>query len=433
MGTTYTDEAGNTVTGYQVYTSTAQAKYGNASLAFNGLGSYDQIKHLKVPTSADFEFPADFTLEFWAYCLGHGSSWGTFWIEGRAGTTSRSIVLYSAPTTGQIGVHLNNVEVIAPDANTALSTGAWVHVAFSREGDTCRLFINGSVAKTGTYSGTVLSPSDELRVGCSFNSANTTGLSGYVDDLRIVKNAAIYTDAFTPPTAELTTLLDPVAPETDEHLKYVQMHLHFDGEYNSNVWTCERGTRMQAGGLGPDTAQKKFGNASMRSNGVSQGHLVGSTKYIGTGDFTIEFWIHPITGGHGSNWARMIAIGPNSTNGALYIVSQLATNPMVISVDSHSGGYNRLIDSSVTVPNDTWSHIVLQRASGTYTLFIDGVSRGTSTSTVGNDITQRDVHFLMNSVNGEIFYGYIDEFRLTAGVARYSGDFTPPVAPYPSW
>jgi hypothetical protein len=45
--------------------STAQSKFGGASIAFNGTTSY-----LTTPANSDFAYDADFTIECWLYLTG---------------------------------------------------------------------------------------------------------------------------------------------------------------------------------------------------------------------------------------------------------------------------------------------------------------------------------------------------------------------------
>ena len=423
--TTFTDSKNGatiTATGSPVI-STAQSKFGGASLYLDG------SSYLTIPNvSGNHTFAGDFTIEFWMYSAMSSGFWIGMVSTSGSNSTGRFNIL-NRGSEDKLYVEYND-----GSNNTATSTSgvvndsAWHHVAITRSGSTFQIWRDGSSVYSSTLSHTFGNDAKDILIG--YNPFDENYFTGYIDCFRVTKGVARYTATFTPATAAFPTA--GPADDTDPYLRYVQMHLHFDGESNSGIWPCEAKTNIVAGGIGPYTTDKKFGTASLRSNGTSQGHNVGSTKYIGTGDFTIEFWINPVTGGHGGAWARMLTIGANNSNGSLFIVSQGSTDPMTVSVDSYNGGYNRLIDSSVTVPNDTWSHICLQRASGTYTLFIDGVSRGTSTSTVGNDITGRDVHFLQNNTNGEIFFGSMDEFRLTVGVARYSGNFSPPTKPYPS-
>jgi hypothetical protein len=84
---------------------------------------------------------------------------------------------------------------------------------------------------------------------------------------------------------------------------------------------------------------------------------------------------------------------------------------------------------------DTWYHVALVRSgSGTNNmkLYLDGVleSQNTNTYTVPvNDIVLGRTY---TNLNSEYFNGYIDDLRITKGVARYTANFTPPTAAFPN-
>ena len=92
----------------------------------------------------------------------------------------------------------NASTVITPTANATLTLNTWNHVAFSYDGTTIRLFVNG-VAATLTSTTLTTTIVGNLTVG-QFNSLAS---SAYVANIRIVTGAALYTVAFTVPAAPL--------------------------------------------------------------------------------------------------------------------------------------------------------------------------------------------------------------------------------------
>jgi hypothetical protein len=76
--------------------------------------------------------------------------------------------------------------------------------------------------------------------------------------------------------------------------------------------------------------------------------------------------------------------------------------------------------------NPGWHHLALVRDSSTLRLFVDGVQEGTAaiTGTV-NDSTASLVVGNYATFAGASWTGWIDEFRLSVGVARWTADFTP--------
>jgi hypothetical protein len=69
-------------------------------------------------------------------------------------------------------------------------------------------------------------------------------------------------------------------------------------------------------------------------------------------------------------------------------------------------------------------------------LFIDGVSVGTPYNIGTNSILASNAGVVIigkqnTGAADTLFVGYIDDFRITKGLARYTTNFTPPTAPLP--
>lgn len=173
--------------------STAQSKFGGASIAVDGTGDY-----LTVPASSDFELGSgNFTIETWVYFTA---------------VTSNTTILRLASGNGFDGIlfgHSSNLVCnVASNSSTwgLLSnqalTGAtvlntWHHVALVRSSNTFRGFVNGSQVFSVTASGSVYQSSAIARIGAA-NSDGSFAMAGYIDDLRITKGVARYESSFTP-------------------------------------------------------------------------------------------------------------------------------------------------------------------------------------------------------------------------------------------
>lgn len=86
-----------------------------------------------------------------------------------------------------------------------------------------------------------------------------------------------------------------------------------------------------------------------------------------------------------------------------------------------------------SIATGRWYHIAVCNAAGILKLFVDGVSYGTSNTTVvptgalGVALGWQ----LYGGVAADYLNGYIDDLRITKGVARYTANFTPPSQPFP--
>lgn len=201
--------------------------------------------------------------------------------------------------------------------------------------------------------------------------------------------------------------------------------LHMDGADASTTFTDTSGSPKTVSVFGNaqvDTAQSKFGGASLMLDGAGDYLQIpgaGGEFSFGTGDFTIEGWFLPTT--LNSESALMWGSGVGWTLFA-YPANQLTwgrTAPL--------GGANLLLSGTV-LTTGVWNHIAVTRASGTVTIWINGVSGGT-TSDTSNYNANGNLQ-IGRSHTGEWFNGWIDEVRITKGAARYTAGFTPPTLPF---
>lgn len=176
--------------------STTVKKFGASALAFDGNGDY-----LKVNDIDAFGFgTADFTSEAWVYLSNlntdktitdfrelNGSDGGTFFIHNQ-----NKLAFWEGTT-------------VLGNAGTALTIGAWYHVAVSKQSGVYRFFLDG-VLQSSVSNSTNLGTDRPCGIGAAVDNvgAGTSAFNGYIDDLRITKGVARYTANFTPP-AELPT------------------------------------------------------------------------------------------------------------------------------------------------------------------------------------------------------------------------------------
>jgi hypothetical protein len=170
--------------------STAQSKFGGASILLDGSGDY-----LDVGSNSAFGYGlSDFTIETWVYR--NVSSALQVIVDQRAGVAIQLVpTLYINATTLFYYANGNNriTGGVVPDSQ-------WVHIALSRSGTSTKLFMNG--LQTGaTYTDTLNYINSPARIGDRNDGAiPTASLNGYIDDFRITK-VCRYTSNFTPPTA----------------------------------------------------------------------------------------------------------------------------------------------------------------------------------------------------------------------------------------
>uniref|UniRef100_A0A6M3KFW8 Putative baseplate wedge initiator n=1 Tax=viral metagenome TaxID=1070528 RepID=A0A6M3KFW8_9ZZZZ len=206
---------------------------------------------------------------------------------------------------------------------------------------------------------------------------------------------------------------------------YTKLMLHMDGTDASTTFTDEIGkTVTPVGNVQIDTAQKKFGTASGLFDGTGDYlSLADSDDWkVGTGDFTVDFWIRYNDKTGNQQYFAYITSSPFNLRLSLEL------GGTTISV--YTNGTNRL--TPTWSPSDgTQYHIALVRYSGTITLYIDGVALSSVADT--QDISTGDAFYIGyrgDPADQRYFNGWIDEFRFSKGIARWTADFTPPTAAY---
>ena len=221
--------------------------------------------------------------------------------------------------------------------------------------------------------------------------------------------------------------------------EYTVLLLHGDGVDGSTTIidsSTSGKTVTPDGNAQIDTAQSKFGGASIYFDGANSYLWTADSTdwYFGTGDWTIDFWF------------RMDDL-PGV--GAYYSILQQwkigdGTNRWVLSVKNASGNLEwtyvneddnvNTIDvrNTQTSPSaDTWYHFAITRASNVHRMFIDGTQIGTSvTDATAHANRTASLYIGCAPDKTSDYKGWIDELRISKGIARWTADFTPPAKAY---
>ena len=162
----------------------------------------------------------------------------------------------------------------------------------------------------------------------------------------------------------------------------------------------------------------------------------GSDFAYGTGDFTVEGWGYP-TGGHDGAYAATYFYS-QAVGGQNYFVINFGTDTGAATGDiaftmgtgGAGGGGGCVISATGIVPRNQWSHIAVVRDGTTVTLYLNGVAVGTATGVTfdANDTTFVPTLGAYTHTSGSNFFynGYIQDFRIYKGVAKYKGGFDVP-------
>jgi hypothetical protein len=215
---------------------------------------------------------------------------------------------------------------------------------------------------------------------------------------------------------------------TDPDFASVSLLLPFDGADGSTTFTDVSSNSLTVTAVGDaeiSTAQSKWGTGSLRTTRSTGGVSLPSSSVLQLdGDFTVEFWIYALQDrGRLVKFLGSIArmdINQNST-------AEIGANAYKVYL--HNGGVELIDNVAIGLVKEEWHHVALTRSGTTLRLFGGGTLYATrthaSTFTLV-DICRTDA---VTSINLD---GHIDDFRVTKGIARYTANFTPPTAAFPT-
>ncbi|MDK1039178.1 MAG: LamG domain-containing protein [Actinomycetota bacterium] len=227
----------------------------------------------------------------------------------------------------------------------------------------------------------------------------------------------------------------------DSDFANVVLLLHLDG-VDGSVVTVDSSPSAHAMVFADDaeitTDQSKFGGASLGVNNSTLPDLLDDSLFttivdsdfdFGSGDWTIEFQ-YRADSSTGAN--AMFVIG-NSLGGTESVQIVLSNGNIGLEMNGTS------VINVFTVPhvNDTFHHLVVQRTGNVFECYLDGVesSSGDFVNSVVLNTPVGDVIIGGSgdgATPGQPFNGYIDEVRVTKGVARHTGNFTAPTQEFPN-
>lgn len=236
------------------------------------------------------------------------------------------------------------------------------------------------------------------------------------------------------PSSATGTIEDDDAP-SDPDFSSVSLLLLGDGT-NGSTTIPDSGplalTVTVEGNTQISTAQSKFDSSSILFDGSGDRLSIAENAAFKVDDaYALEGFfrsaVDPTT--YSSQYAHLFGFG-NGVSSATYAVALYLGKLYYF-----SGG--DVIAGATTIVANQWYHVALTRdGAGNVRLFADGALEGTLSDGLSNK--NASVSFNIgdrqaSDPGGQFpFNGYMEQIRLTKGVARYTAAFTPPSAPFPT-
>ena len=399
------------------------ADIGAYSASSNGASAYfGGTDYLTTPSNA-------------AFALGTGAFTISAWIKKDAQGSTQTVMgtrTASSDTTGW-SIDVTSSNAVQFYTNAAQVTGGtiaantWYFITVTYDPSSAlKLFINGSVVNTGTQAQTL---SKQVVVVGAYGSG-TQDWQGFISDVRIVKGTA--TEPSASPTAPLTNVTN-----TSLLLNFASAKV-FDHAGVGNLGLISSvGVQATSSSTPAEINSGDFANTYITDCSSATKYITAPDRGGLSGAFTIETYLYA-TQSFNVSYAGIIGTHPSSSGaGYLAIVSNGT------SIDFYAGagaGHAEPIWTGLTIPQNSWFHFAIQRsATNLFSLYINGTKQ-TSGNNQAKGITAKAGTVLGGNLN-DLYYitrwhsdgyslsAYLQDFRISDGLERYTTNFTPHTTP----
>ena len=384
---------------------------------FSGTSNY-----LSLSYNSSFNLgTGSFTWEAWIYPTNISGIDGIYSTSGGSGANPKFVIHLNAGTPS---IHYNNLtggSDIYTAATSAVAVNTWTHLAFVRNSSTWTWYINGVSAGTGSNSTNITFTNQSTYIGYGGESYFTE-FNGYISNLRMINGTAVYTSNFAPPAAPVRAL--NTSSSTSLLLNFTNAGI-IDYTAQNNI--------VAVGSAALSRTVTKFNSRSIYFNGTTDYLSIptNAALNVSTGDFTAECWFNTNSINNAGNGQTLIWLGGNTS---AYAGVRLGLDVSGIAFYLSTDGSTWAVNTGPigTVLSNTWYHVAVTRSGSSFKVFLNGTQVGTTYTQAGT-LYAGTLNYIgslnYTAVSGTPFRqmnGYIDDVRITKGVARYTANFTLP-------
>jgi len=386
----------------------------------------DDGEEISFPDSPNYNISNGlFSIEAWVNPTSYDSPWSGVISQFSSSSRGWGLAFSSTQITFLGSTNGGSSTNVIGSVTSSVPLNQWTHLLVTRDSNTIRIFKNGVLINSFTESGTFNNTTNPLRIG-ELNSAASENFRGYIRDARVVKGS-IPTEYQTSSTTNGTTIFtapsEPLTAVTNTVL--LTCHLPYISDGSANDATPTLSGNVSAKPFSP----YDYLEYSATDHGGSV-YFDGTGDYLSisnqgiSGDLTYEGWFYQ-TVAQSATYRTLIS----SSTYASGVPFRVYTNNTNIQVwTSGSGG----AEITETFKSYTWFHIAIVRSSGTWTLYVNGKSAGTTTVGGTYDFASTTGWSVGGSQTGSYpFTGYASDVKLTNS-AVYSSNFTPSTSPLSS-
>lgn len=218
------------------------------------------------------------------------------------------------------------------------------------------------------------------------------------------------------------------AEQSDPFSNNVLGLYHFNVDFKDTTTNQFDFVNQLTTGYGITSADSKFGGSCVKFGGGFLSFPQSSALRF-TGDFTIEFWLKT----NGAQTPSTVISGASTAGAEGYEINNYFGANGSTAGATNSGCWlpaGARTYNNIPSNDGQWHHHALVRSGSTVNYYIDGVV-GTAatvpTSTAVDFGATAVMHWggNANNNNTSVLNAYMDELRITKGVARYTANFTP--------
>jgi len=382
---------GNTTQG--TFTPFSQTGWSNY---FDGSGDY-----LEVASNAAFNIEGgSYTIEGWVYF--NSISTGQR-IVVLTGSSSTYALIVGTSSTNNLEVNQFGTGTVITATNALVGvTNSWAHVCVVSNGTNRSIFVNGTRYATST-SAFFQASNNAVGIGGVSGTYSGSNPNAYFSGFRIVKGTAVYDPTLT----TLTVPTSPLTAITNTSLLTCQSNRFLDNSTNAFSITVNGNPSVQA--FSPFAPTAAYSTSVVGGSGYFDGtgdylNTSGANLAVGTGDFTYQFWMYASA----SNPALFDTRTVNNTTTGFTL---LLNSSNFLSVYTSS----TILTSSTAATLNAWNFVSVVRSSGTLTIYLNGVSVGSTSFT--NDLTDSTIVIGRYVVDSGLYLGYMSGFQLLKGTA----------------
>lgn len=377
--------------------------------SFDGVGDY-----VNVADSTLLDLSGDFNIECWAYWIPRtGETFPTLLSKGNyQGGLSEWVIRMNA-SNGSLSLSWNTGTGFDIASLGTITSNQWNHIAVSRSGTLIRTFLNGSLVSTQTATNDFTSTAP-LRIGADEALITNEQWSGFISNVRVIKNTALYISSFTPATSPLTVV-------SGTSLLTCNSATLADISGNALIVTAVGNT-----GIGSIPYVAGVGLYANYFDGVGDYVNVADSAVLDlSGDFNIECWVYRIPR-TGETFPRLISKGNYQGGAAEWLIS-LDTSTNVL---SWNYGTTNVSVTIGTISSNEWNHIAVSRSGTSFKTFVNGILINTQTVSVNfTSVAPIRIGGDESLTTNEQWSGYISNVRIIKGSALYTATFSVPTSP----